>query len=406
MAKKEVILFTDMFPYGYGEQFLETEILLLANSMDRVIVYPFKVEGPVRALPENVEVVDFIKDQPFSVRKLFLKNLFTVFNVFSKEWSKRKKYRIRGVKFHFNNFMLDLHYAQELQKHLEANYHHPPILYSYWFGQWGNVLAITNKISAGKFTFITRIHGYDFNVERRENGFIPFRNFQMRRVRKVVSVSQFGANVVANEYAKLKHIVDVSRLGVLHRGDAPTMRISDEWHIVSCSSLIPLKRVHLIAQIISHLPGKIRWTHFGDGKEKEKVMDYCKDLPSSVTVDLKGHVSNQEVIDFYGSNYVDVFINASEFEGIPVSIMEAISFGIPVIGCRICGVPEIVTDQTGILLEKEFHPEKAAQRLASFLSRSDDEITLFRKGVKSFWMNNYNAEKNYQQFIQTYLLNK
>lgn len=49
-------------------------------------------------------------------------------------------------------------------------------------------------------------------------------------------------------------------------------------------------------------------------------------------------------------NDFDLFVNMSLSEGIPVSIMEAISFGIPIIATNVGGNAEIVNDETGVLI--------------------------------------------------------
>jgi len=46
---------------------------------------------------------------------------------------------------------------------------------------------------------------------------------------------------------------------------------------------------------------------------------------------------HNDVLNYYASNPVDVFINTSSSEGLPVSIMEAMSFGIPVIATNVGG---------------------------------------------------------------------
>ena len=67
-----------------------------------------------------------------------------------------------------------------------------------------------------------------------------------------------------------------------------------------------------------------------------------------------GHYPNEELLRYYGSNHVDLFINTSSTEGVPVSIMEAQSFGIPVIATDTGGVKEVVTEGTGSLLPVDF----------------------------------------------------
>ncbi|MBK8368427.1 MAG: glycosyltransferase [Bacteroidetes bacterium] len=96
-------------------------------------------------------------------------------------------------------------------------------------------------------------------------------------------------------------------------------------------------------------------------------------------------------MDFYKDKPVDLFVNVSEIEGIPVSIMEAISFGIPCIGTNVGGVSEIVNEQTGFLIDKNFEPNEVAELLSKYLSKLPLEKNEFRLGVKLFWKENYDA---------------
>jgi glycosyltransferase involved in cell wall biosynthesis len=79
--------------------------------------------------------------------------------------------------------------------------------------------------------------------------------------------------------------------------------------------------------------------------------------------------------------------------------MEAISFGIPVTGCDVCGLPEIVNEKTGILLEEHFDPKLVAQKIEVFLKEKSRDAQ-YRQGVKEFWRENFNAERNYAEFVE------
>ena len=70
---------------------------------------------------------------------------------------------------------------------------------------------------------------------------------------------------------------------------------------------------------------------------------------------LMGNTANSEVMRRYGKMNVDVFVNVSENEGLPISIMEATSFGMPVIATDVGGTSEIVKNgENGFLIEKDF----------------------------------------------------
>ena len=68
-----------------------------------------------------------------------------------------------------------------------------------------------------------------------------------------------------------------------------------------------------------------------------------------------GYVPNVEIMQFMEESNVDVFINLSTSEGVPVSIMEAQSYGIPVIATNVGGTGEIIDKDNGILLSHAPH---------------------------------------------------
>ncbi len=71
----------------------------------------------------------------------------------------------------------------------------------------------------------------------------------------------------------------------------------------------------------------------------------------------------------------DVFVLASAYEGLPVSIMEAMAAGLPVVATAVGGVPEAVVDgETGVLV-----PPRDADRLShALVSLARDEPTRHR----------------------------
>jgi glycosyltransferase involved in cell wall biosynthesis len=73
----------------------------------------------------------------------------------------------------------------------------------------------------------------------------------------------------------------------------------------------------------------------------------------NISFQLMGNVKNEEIQKYYSLNQVDLFINVSEYEGIPISIMEAMAYGIPCLATNVGGVREIVNDDNGFLLNKD-----------------------------------------------------
>ena len=98
----------------------------------------------------------------------------------------------------------------------------------------------------------------------------------------------------------------------------------------------------------------------------------------------------------------DLFINVSSSEGIPVSIMEAMSFGIPVIATDAGGTNEIVKDgYNGYLLPVNIEAEEIASAIKKFILLPDAQKSELSKNATTTWKEQYNAELNYNTFIES-----
>jgi glycosyltransferase involved in cell wall biosynthesis len=167
-------------------------------------------------------------------------------------------------------------------------------------------------------------------------------------------------------------------------------------HVVSVSYVKPVKRVLLIARMLQEYAEKnpnniISWTHFGDGEQYEELKTITNSM--AIKVKLQGMRSNAEVLEFYQENHVDLFVNLSISEGVPVSIMEAISFGIPVLATDSGGTKEIVTKNVGSLIKVDFtYPE--------FSKALKESRAKLRREVLEYSRLNYCSSTNYPDFIK------
>lgn len=401
--KPSLVFFTSAFPYGEGEQFIETEIRFLAEAFDTIYIYPLNKEGFKREVPSNVLIEDHGLYRPYNRAKLLKKNAGHVAHAYFYELRK-SKHRTHYIKEFNKYFNFLLHRFNDadwfdaiIAKHGVKN----TIYYTYWFDIWAQVLSIC-QLRNKNIPVLSRLHGGDYDEAQKKEGFYPFRYFDMSVWRNLYPVSQFGYNYLKAQFPYYKGKMAVSRLGVKNYGDNP-FNNGKEFVIVSCSFMIPLKRIHLVAEVLRHLNLDIKWVHFGSGPLEKDIKNKAEALPANIKHEFKGYVSNSEIISYYASHPVDVFMNVSELEGIPVSIMEAISFGIPVTGCKICGVPEIVNEETGFLLDLNFDPAVVATRLRNYLTAPVEERKRLRLSAKEFWRKEFNADKNYNDFINSHL---
>jgi colanic acid/amylovoran biosynthesis glycosyltransferase len=401
-----LFLLTNKFPYKGGETFLETEIHYLSKSFDKVIVFPMSgFDNELLPIPINVVVKKFYINQPVYLRRLLLKYGWIIVKWFVMEFIKsphRAKY-ISQFKWNFKRLAGLINNAAKFKKDFFSTTQnfdfHPEriqrtIFYSYWFNDWASILAIAKQMGL-KGKLISRTHGYDFDEKQQTRGYHPFRYTEFLKFDKVFQVSEYGQNYIQKRFPYAKNL-QIAKLGVVDHGFNPILT-EQIFQIVSCSNFVPLKRVHLIAEILSNLNVPFHWNHFGDGDgiiEVKKIAN--RKLPNQ-NFTFNGIVSNGFLMEWYKRNPVDLFINVSSLEGLPVSLMEAISFGIPIVGCNICGVPEIVNEKTGILLERDFDIIDTSKAIEKFLQDNSRNIN-FRNGVKQFWRDYFDADSNYHLF--------
>ena len=111
-----------------------------------------------------------------------------------------------------------------------------------------------------------------------------------------------------------------------------------------------------------------------------------------------GFLPNTNVKELLSQQSFDLFINASESEGVPVSIMEAMSYGIPVIAPNVGGISDIVNDSTGKLLSSNPSIKEIADAIQEIYYSSS--YSNYRENAFLMVKENYNADSNYINFIK------
>jgi glycosyltransferase involved in cell wall biosynthesis len=68
-------------------------------------------------------------------------------------------------------------------------------------------------------------------------------------------------------------------------------------------------------------------------------------------ITIIGRVPHDELMSYYKKGMIDCAVLTSLYEGIPVSLMEAMSYGVPAISTNVGGTKELLGDGAGILVE-------------------------------------------------------
>lgn len=401
---KKLCLITKTFPFGSEEKaFLQYEIPLLEKKFDLTVVAAelngqcekkcqteykaVKIEEKTPIARKMISAVSFLCkkeawEEIFAIvkkRKLICKHLF----------------RMMMFGAAAETFWHNLKTVYGINKNTDT------LFYFYWWDY--KCLGVTmHKKQYPKIRIVTRTHGYDLYDERELYGKQFFKQQMERKLDRIFFISMYGKQYYVEHCGR-----DDREKFLLCRLGVPAQEIkwneeSEDFILVSCSNVIPLKRIELIVQglaLISEI--KIRWIHFGDGSELKKIRKMAADIldnKGNISYKFMGRVDNQSVLDYYRNCSVSCFITTTSTEGNPVSVQEALSFGIPIIGTEVSDIPLMICGN-GYLLPANPLPKQVADAIVAMALATPEERQIMRNKSYIIWKRDYDAEKNYNEFV-------
>lgn len=272
----------------------------------------------------------------------------------------------------------------------------PTVAYSYWRG--GATMALA-RLAAQRpgWAAVTRVHGYELYEDRFKPAFQPWTSVYAE-LDRVYTVSQHGLlHLLTSGLPESK--LTLARLGC-GAATAPARASADGvLRVLSVSFMEPVKRVPLLARAVVSLArsrsGPVEWTHLGDGPDMHQVRHALAHAPAHLEVRLPGRVSHEQVIAHYAAEPVDVFVLVSASEGLPVSVQEALSAGVPVVATDVGGTCEAVDEDVGQLLAAGADARQIAQAIEAVAQRP-----ALREAARRRWAERFDAGRNHRAFAQ------
>lgn len=296
-------------------------------------------------------------------------------------------------------------YARHIDRELKnsgVSYGDKNVFYAYWMSvQAETFFFLRNRYKKSKF--VTRCHRVDLYEEMQKESYLEYRQQLIDCLDAVFSISQHGKEYLQNKY-ECADKCKVARLGSMFPEELKEIPSNsrDVFKIVSCSSVTDVKRVEMIPEILSHIKdSKIVWHHYGDGPKMDELREAAKRLPSNIEYELKGNVAHDKILEMYNEEGYHLFINVSTSEGIPVSIMEALSMGIPVIATDVGGVSEIIqSGENGFLVPLDCGCELFAQYFRRMIAMNDIVFIVMQEKCREMWRKKYDVKNNYDIFAR------
>lgn len=412
-----LIMLVNAYPYGRREAYLETELPFLASEFRSLLICSLgirkkpepEIKEPEIEIKRNVPSNCQVCPVPFASKVVYVANIARVFldcNFYKEihHLFNHKRLSVRRIA-KLCKFLSRAHYEarlilRHLNKEPEVLGSASGVMYSYRFDYQPYVALLLKKRLPG-YRIVARAHRRDLYETSHTDGYIPLRKHILSSVDKVLLISEHGYEYLRNCHPEFAHKLSISYLGTSDHGLGPLCPRHRSFNIVSCSNVVPVKRVRLIAEALAALTDlKITWTHYGDGDEMDSVKEYCSaNLPPNIDVLFKGSVCNSEVVSDYCSIPYHLFLNVSESEGVPVSIMEATSFGIPCVATNVGGSGEIVVEGfNGMLLDRNFHVSELSDAVIFFATMMNSQYMGYRDNARNYWKMKFQDTANYSEF--------
>lgn len=412
MPTNALLYLTHIFPYP-GESFPDDELPILSQGDWQIIVLPcgqYHDKKPPLPLPAHVYTDFRLLGHPLA--KLLHILTPTGMRLLWQEWRHRRQ---RGQPFAWPGAIkacasaaFARHKLRQLirEQHLENS---PLVVYSFWFSHHAMAMPLLRQ-EFPQLRYVSRAHGIDVYPERHPRGHLPFHGLRAMTPDILAPCSLHGLQTLQGEGIPVARLV-LAHLGVPQVPNQPCPASADnELALVSCSGMLPVKRLSLLVRLLADLARqrpqmRITWHHLGDGPEgtqvRAAVEQLLRSLPN-ITPVLHGQLTPEGVRTFLTGAHcpLDALVNVSSKEGLPVSMMEALAAGLPVVGPDVGGVAEIITPETGVLLPADCDSKAFLQAMDALPAWKTPQK---RARNQAFFAAHFQMDTNYRQFAETIL---
>jgi len=360
----KICIITDIFP-AVSETWVVQEASWLAGNGHEVTV-------AARVLGQNpVEGIGLVR-VPFSESRtcrilVSLKNLFV--GLLLKPGRARRLFQGRNLREFIDDCVRS---APFLNLDYDAIHVH--------FGTVGSQYAFLKEMLNSRY--VVTFHGYDLRRGIREKGGAFRRLF--RTADKIIAISLYSRQQLTGMGCPAEKI-EVLSLGVDLDLFSPAdhSRAADLIMILTVARLVPEKNlshaIEAVSKAAAFLPGRsVRYRILGEGPLRCELSGIAKRM--GFDVEMPGAVNSGEVARELKN--ADIFLLSSVDEITPVTVMEAMASGLPIIATDVGAVAEMVQDgSTGFLIGKG-DKDEMAKKLADLITDREKRLAFGREGRK------------------------
>ena len=176
-------------------------------------------------------------------------------------------------------------------------------------------------------------------------------------------------------------------------------------NLIIISRLVVQKNINIVIEAMKLLDNKnLKLSIIGEGGEFSKLENTIHDLNLQNQVQLLGKIDNNKISQFLLT--ADIFIQASDYEGLPHSVLEAINYEVPILSTETGGCKDLLNDgERGFIIPMPPDKKVIAENI-SFIIENKAEATKRANEAKSFINKKHNFLEQANQYMKIFEQNE
>lgn len=397
MQKKILIVFCYDFPFKNmtaETNLLEFQLPVFKKIFRKIYIIPTAKLGTKKEIPKDYDInIQFRKFKIVSIYNSIKFLKFLILDLFKIKLNKNfLKMSIKSFIF----YLKGIHGYSFLDSFTKYNNltNKEIVIYTFWFNEYTfSSVLLKNKFP--KLAVITGAHGYDLFEKRHYGGRIALREITISLINFVYVCSNEGKDYLIENYPSFASKFILINTGIKRKTHKVNFSLDNVFRIMTLSRTHPVKRISYLLKILKSIENdskfKIQYFHIGGGVELKSLKNLKESLNfKKFDIELMGVLSDKELRKFFYSHKIDAFLNVSLSEGTSLSLVEALSYSLPVIVTKVGGNISI-GENCGILLSKHFDSKELYNSLGKLYFNKNYKKLLSLKSYQ-YWLNNHDQK--------------
>ena len=232
-------------------------------------------------------------------------------------------------------------------------------------------------------------YGFSISLQKK------MRSFSIKKSDIVVTPSKHLKNFIVN--LGFKNKIEIINNGVFIPEENTNIFTNDQINITIVSRLVSHKNIKKIIRAISDLNDPLIYLNIiGDGPELNQLQKISLESNNKDNIIFHGKLNRDEINHIFLNS--DIYIQASNYEGLPHSLLEAMSYGVPVLCTPVGECKEILgNEDRGYILDLPVSKNNIKSKISEIIGEKDVANKKGERG-KDFINEKYNLTNSFNLY--------